>query len=137
MTVQTGQQYHLNAVHYLRKDIVFGDDDSTLSLGWVPAGSAVVGGGVVVSTAFNAGTGNVLDIGFRNAGDGTADDLDEYATDLALGTAGVISADALATAADAYLPQGAEITCSVDLTGTAATAGAGVVWVEYIVNNED
>ena len=85
-----------------------------------------------MTTAFNAGTANVLDIGFRNAGDGTADDLDEFATDLALGTEGVISADEMATAGDAVMVSGAEITCSVDLTGTAATAGAGKVWVEYI-----
>lgn len=131
-----GQQFHHNLTHFLRADIVFGDDGNEVSLGWVPDNATVIRGGVIVTTAFNAGTSNVADLGFRNAGDGTADDLDEFATDLALGTAGVIVADELATAADVHFPNGAEITCSVDLTGTAATAGAGVAWVEYIVKNE-
>ena len=132
-----GQSYHQNMIHYLRKKVVFGDDGDTVSLGWVPEQSAIIRGGVVVSTAFDAGTTNTLNIGFRNAGDGTADDADEYASLVALGTAGVISADDMATAADAYLPSGAEITCGVVLTGTAATAGEGYVWVEYIVDNAE
>ena len=135
MSVETGQQFHQNMVHFLRASITFEGDGETISLGWVPAKASIVGGGVVVATAFNAGTGNVLDIGFRNSGDGTTADPDDYATDLALGTVGVIVADALATATG-YHAEGAEITCSVDLTGTAATAGAGEVWVEYIVVNE-
>lgn len=137
MSVFDGQSYHQNMVHYLRAEVGFGDNGDTVSLGWVPAGSAIVRGGVVVSTAFNAGTTNTLNIGFRNAGDGTADDADEYASLIALGTAGVIVADDTATAADAYHPEGAEITCGVVLTGTAATAGVGYVWVEYIVNNDE
>ena len=136
MTVQTGKQFHQDLVHYLRADVVFGDDGNAVSMGWLPAGAVVIRGGVVVTTAFNAGTNNVADIGFRNAGDGTADDADEFATDLALGTAGVIVADEMATAADAYFPSGAEITVTPALSGTAATAGAGIAWVEYLVNNQ-
>lgn len=135
MTIESAQQYHTNQVHFLRAAITFSDDGSVVSLGWVPAEASILRGGVVVSTAFNAGTSNVLDIGFRNAGDGTSDDADEFATDLALGTEGVIDTDAMATAGDAYFPEGAEITCSPALSGTAATAGAGQVWVEYIVDN--
>lgn len=135
MTVQAGTQYHTNQVHFLRADVVFGDDGSAISLGWVPAGATVLRGGVVVTTAFNAGTSNVCDLGFRNAGDGTADDTDEFATDLALGTEGVIAADEMATAGDAHFPSGAEIVASPALSGTAATAGAGVAWVEFIVDN--
>lgn len=135
MSVLSGQQYHTNQVHYLRASVVFGDDDTAVSLGWLPAGAVVIDGGVVVTTAFNAGTGNVLDLGFRNAGDGTADDADEFATDLALGTAGRIVADAMATAGDLEFPEGAEIIATPALTGTAATAGAGVAYVTYLVDN--
>ena len=135
MSVQTGKQYHQDLVHFLRADVVFGDDDTAVSLGWLPSGATVIDGGVVVTTAFNAGTGNVMDLGFRNAGDGTADDVDEFATDLALGTAGKIAADELATAADVHFPSGAEIVATPALTGTAATAGAGIAYVTYIVTN--
>jgi hypothetical protein len=133
--INSGKQFHQDLVHFLRKEVVFGDDGTTLSMGWLPSGASVIDGAVNVTTAFNAGTTNVCDIGFRNAGDGTADDTDEFATDLALGTAGVIAADELATAADNTFPEGAEIVVTPALTGTAATAGAAVAWISYIVDN--
>ncbi len=135
MAVTDGKQYHHDLVHFLRADVAYTDDDTAVSLGWLPGGATVVAAGIAVTTAFNAGTGNVLDLGFRNAGDGTADDTDEFATDLALGTAGLIAADELATAADVHFPEGAEIVATPALTGTAATAGAGVAYVQYIVDN--
>jgi hypothetical protein len=120
------RDYHTAQVHYLTKSFTYADDGSTLSMGYVPSGGFVVRGGVIVSTAFNAGSTNVLDIG-------TADDTDGFATDLALGTIGVITADEMATTNDAYCSADTEIKCVVDLTGTAATAGVGIAWVEYIV----
>lgn len=136
MSVNDAQQYHQNMVHFLRAQVVFGDSGSAVSLGWLPADATVLRGGVVVTTAFNAGTSNVCDLGFRNAGDGTANDDDEFATDLALGTEGVIVADEMATAGDAHFAEGAEVIATPALSGTAATAGAGYAWVEYIVDNE-
>jgi hypothetical protein len=120
------RDYHTAQVHYLTKSFTYADDGSTLSMGYVPAGGFVVRGGVIVSTAFDAGSTNVLDIG-------TASDTDGFATDLALGTIGVITADEMATTNDAYCSADTEIKCVVDLTGTAATAGVGIAWVEYIV----
>ena len=131
----SGQQFHQNLTHFLRANVVFGDNGNAVSLGYVPAGAVVIRGGAAVTTAFNAGTSNVLDIGFRNAVDGTADDTDEFATDLALGTAGVIVADEMATAANVQFPSGAEIVATPALAGTAATAGSAEVWVEYLVDN--
>jgi hypothetical protein len=118
--------YHTDQVHYMSRAFTFADDGSELELGWVPANSYVLRGGVVVKTAFDAGTTNVLDIG-------TAADPDGFATDLALGTIGVIVADEMATTNDAYCAAATKIVATVDLTGTAATAGAGLAWVEYIV----
>ena len=121
------REYSTSQVHYLMKDFTFADDGSTLTMGYVPIGATILRGGVVVSTAFNAGSTNVLDIG-------TEADPDGFATDLALGTIGVIAADEMATTNDAG-PFAAitKIVCVVDLTGTAATAGVGRAWVEYIV----
>lgn len=112
--------------HFLRKDITFNDNGLVITLGKLPPGAIVINAGVVVTTAFNAGSTNVLDIG-------TSDDDDGFATDLALGTIGRIAADELATSNDLYSAT-AEITCTatVALSGTAATAGAGVVFVEYL-----
>ncbi len=120
------REYHTAQVHYLNKAIVFGDATLVVPLGYIPAGSYVLRGGVVVTTAFNAGTNNRLDIG-------TVADDDGFATDLALGTVGVIVADEMATTNDAYVTADTLINCTVDVTGTAATTGAAMVWIEYIV----
>lgn len=125
-----GTNLRLPVVHTLAKDFTYSDNGSTLSLGYVPIGATVIRGGVVVSTAFNAGTGNVLDIG-------TAADPDGFATDVALGTIGVISADEMATTNDAGpFTSDTEIVCVPALSGTAATAGVGRAWVEFIIDQD-
>lgn len=122
------RQYHTSQVHYIRKNIAYTDGaTAVVTVGVIPAGSVVIRGGVVVTTAFNAGTGNVLDIG-------TSGDDDGFATDIALGTIGVIVADEMATTNDANITSDTTITATLALTGTAASAGAGVVWVEYLPN---
>lgn len=136
MSITDGQRYHLNVPHVLRRTITFSDIAGVKSLGWVPPGATVLRGGVAVATVFNHGTNNRLNIGFREAPDKT-DDTDEFATLLLLTTAGVIVADEMATAADNTFPSGGEIVVDLDVTGTAATTGSAVVWVEYIVNNAE
>ena len=134
MSISTGQQYHSNQVHFLRLAITYANDGDTVSLGWLPAGASVIRAGVNVNTAFDGDTTNTLDIGYRNGGNSETDDTDEFATDLALGTAGVIVADEMATAGVTTFANGVEIVGVVASTASA-TAGAGVVWVEYIVDN--
>lgn len=115
-------------IHYLRKDFTFADDGSTLTMGIIPAGSIVIEAGVVVSTAFNAGSTNVLNMG-------TEADPDGFATEYALGTVGVIKDDsAIATSNDAYVTVDTTIVAAVDLTGTAATTGVAHAWIAYIPN---
>lgn len=119
------QKYHTRQTHFLTREFSYLDDGLDLSLGYIPANSIVIAAGVVVSTAFDAGTTNVLDIG-------TAADRDGFATDLALGTIGRIEADEFATSNDCYISADTEASISVDLTGTAATAGNGVAYLEYV-----
>lgn len=120
------REYQTHQVHYLAANITYADDGLVVPLRYIPAGAMVIRGGVVVTTAFNAGSTNVLDIG-------TVADDDGFATDLALGTIGRIEADEMATSNDCYVTVDTLINCTVDLTGTAATAGAGRVWIEYIL----
>lgn len=122
----SARAYHTAQTHYLTKAISYTDNGLTLDMGYVPAGAVVVRAGVVVSTAFNGNSSNVLDIG-------TAADTDGFATDLALGTIGVIAADEMATTNDAG-PYATDtlIQCSVVSTASAS-AGAGTVFVEYLV----
>lgn len=126
---KAAREYTQHQVHYAAIDFTYGDNGKQLSLGYAPAGATVIRGGVVVSEAFNAGTTNLLDIG-------TADDPDGFATDLALGTVGVIPADEMATSDDAGpFAADTELVCTPALSGAAATAGAGRAWVEYILSD--
>jgi hypothetical protein len=109
------------------RPVTFADNGVARVVGTLPEKAVIINAGVVVTTAFNAGTSNVLDIG-------TSLDDDGFATDLALGTIGRIAADELATSDDLYSTSERTITATVALTGTAATAGAGIVFVEYFVN---
>lgn len=117
--------YHTQQVHYFRRRIVY-TETGTLTIGVIPAGAVVLNAGVVVTTAFNAGTTNTLDIG-------TSGDTDGFATALALGTIGRIVADEMATSNDLYSASEVTLQCVVTLSGTAATAGEGFVYVEYLI----
>lgn len=134
MSVLDGRQYHTDQVHYLRKAIAYTDNGTTVSLGWIPAGALVIEAGVNVDTAFNGGSTNTVDIGFRNAGDGTTADTDEFADGLALGTAGRIIGTTINTAGDTYFPEGAEVVAPV-ISTAGASAGSAIVWVQYLVDN--
>src|SRR5687768_7986028 len=82
-------------IAYLRKKVSYLDGASgVVEIGTLPAGAIALRAGVVVTTAFNAATTNVLDIG-------TTADPDGFATDLAMGTVGVIAADEMAVTNDA------------------------------------
>ena len=120
------REYHTAQVHYLTKAITYADNGLTLDMGYVPAGGAVIRAGVVVKTAFNGNSSNVLDIG-------TSSDTDGFATDLALGTIGVITADEMATTNDAGPYTSDTLIQCVVVSTASASAGEGLVWVEYLV----
>ncbi len=123
----TAREYYTDQIHYLARDFTFADDGSVLAMGTLPAGACILKpiSGVTVHVAFNAGSTNVLDIG-------TSANDDLYATDLALGSIAFVPIDeavSLTVAADTA------ITATVDLTGTAATAGSGTIIIAYVLPN--
>lgn len=124
-----GRELPFQATHYFRRRFTFADAGLTLDVGRLPPGAIVLRAGVLVVQAFNAGTNNQLDLG-------TEDDTDDFATDLALGTVGNIVADELATANNLYNADGKLVKAVVDVTGTAATTGIGIIWVEFLPNND-
>lgn len=111
-------------VHYIAAAFTFADNGKVLKVGTIPAGAQILKGdsGVHVNVAFNAGTGNVLDIGT------TADD-DLYATDLALGAIAFVALD---EAVSMRVSSDTQITATPALSGTAASAGEGVVSIAYL-----
>jgi hypothetical protein len=113
------------STQYVSRRINF-NDSGVRVVGVIPAGAIVINAGIVVTTAFNAATTNVIDLGTGGDGDG-------FATDLAGGTIGRIPADELATSDD-LLNAASDVTITAEYaqTGTAATAGSCIVFVEYI-----
>lgn len=131
MGINSGQQYHTRQTHYITTDVVWNQGTGVMSVGWLPPGAEVIGGGIKVNTAFAAGGANTIDVGFRNAGDGRANDDDAFGTLIAVNTAGYKVLDELAAATNLAHPKGAEVT--VRYNGTTPTEGAGTLIVEYIV----
>lgn len=87
----------------------------------LPYGAQVIGGAVIVDTAFNTGTSAVLDVGDSTTGN-------RYKNDVDLKTAGVT-----ALVPTGYVSDGADILVTPALVGTAATAGKVRVQVTYVI----
>lgn len=102
---------------------------SAFTVGVIPAGATVVLAGVVVATAFTSST-KTLEIGTSGSASG-------FASALALGTAGQIVADDMATST-VLGPYASDttITATPTLSGGSSTAGVGVVYVGYILGND-
>jgi len=112
-------------------NIVFGADGTTTTVATVPANSQIFQISVDVTTPFDAGTTNTVDLG-----DGTT--ANKYADALNVSSA----ARVLATSDVSQIPNLIDIGTSdvtvvatYNQTGTAATAGAATVTVLYLQNN--
>lgn len=117
----------LPAVHFLRTAITFEDNGVQKTIGVIPAGSLVLKAmsGLHITTVFNAGTNNFIDMGISSN-----DDL--FGTDLSGTTATFVPLDeAVGTF---YCADETTLTVTVGLTGTAATTGAAVAFICYIPN---
>jgi hypothetical protein len=125
----TGRDYHTRQTHYvaaqIRVDNLF--PTSTVVLGVVPLGAAIIRAGTVISTAFNAGTDNNVKFG-----DSTITNRYVLAVTGAA-TLGFTNYTLVASAAAAITTADTTITITGAAVGTAATAGTGIAWVEYIV----
>lgn len=123
------RQYHTSQVHYLRKQITFADYGTTVTVGVIPANAIVVGGGVMVTTAFNSSGTDLLNVGFI----GSTTDADGYATNLTLAAVGFIALDELATTTNIMQTVDATVTCAPAQSVADATAGVAEVIVQYVV----
>lgn len=123
-----GQEYHTNQVHYLSKKITYADAGTTVTVGTLPPKAAVIGVEAVVFTAFTGNTTNTVDVG-------TAADLEDFASNLALGTKGVIRDDEMATSLYSYSASSRDVQAAVVSTADPG-AGEALIVVRYIVNRE-
>jgi hypothetical protein len=108
--------------------VVFGANGSTTVVATLPANSQIYQIAVDVTTAFDAGTTNTLDIG-----DGTT--ADKYADALAAGAQARVLASSDVSQIGNLVDIGTsdvDVTVTYNQTGTAATAGAATVTVLYL-----
>lgn len=120
-------------VHYLRKTVTFNDGTNVVTVGVMPSGAMVVGGGVHVSTNFG-GTATV-NVGYA-ADSLSTSDPDAYASSLAIGTtAGFVALDELANASASAKPRSVDTTVTATMAGATGTTGSMDVIVTYIPNN--
>lgn len=112
-------------------NITFAADGTTTVVARIPANSQIFQITVDVTTAFDAGTTNTLDIG-----DGTT--ADKFADALALGSAARVLATSDVSQIGNLIDIGTSdvaVTTTYNQSGSAATAGAATVTVLYIQNN--
>ena len=109
-------------------NVVFGANGSTTVVATLPANSQIYQIAVDITTAFDAGTTNTLDIG-----DGTT--ADKYADALAAGAQARVLATSDVSQIGNLVDIGTsdvDVTVTYNQTGTAASAGAATVTVLYL-----
>lgn len=114
----------------LCKKITYADSGVAVEVGGLPPNALVTEGYFWVTTAFNAGSTNTLDVGYT---DSTATDANAYASAIAAGSAVRVALDELGSSTGAPLTRATTVTATYSQTGTAATAGEGYVIVEYVL----
>lgn len=126
-STQSAREFGYQVTQTLRKRITFADFGTVVTVGKIPPGSTVHGGGVHVITAFNSSGTDLLDVGFIGA---TTDD-DAYATDLTLAAVGFIALDELAATTNIQGTVEHTVTCTPAQSVADATAGVADVIVLY------
>lgn len=115
-------------VQCLRKRITYLDAGTTITVGKMPPGSSILGGGIHVTTAFNDSGTDLLDVGFI----GSTTDADGYATQLTLAAVGFIALDELAATTNIQGAVEHTVTCLYSAQNSNPTAGAGEVVIFYV-----
>lgn len=119
-------------VNYIRKRIYYTDRGTTVTVGYLPAGAVVIGGGVQIVQAFNGTGTDLLDAGFI----GATTDANAYASALSLAAIGNIPFDELAAISNIEQPDNFTVTCAYTDANSDATEGIADVWVTFIPNND-
>lgn len=127
----TARQTQFQHSHFLRKRVNYNDAGvaTGVLVGTLPAGAIITSVKVLIATAFNAGTTNVMNVGTTTTGGEVG------------ATGDILAGAAGQKAPTAYTSLGAmasdtDIWASYTQTGTAATAGVAYVIVFFVPNND-
>lgn len=121
----TALRTHDQKIHTMMAVVAWNSPGTAIAktIGVLPAGAVVVGGGVQVTTAFGASdTFNV----------GTSGDDDEYATNLDVSSKGFKVFDEMATH-DGYSTSEVTVTATYTDSGADAAAGSAIVIVNFVI----
>lgn len=126
------RQYEQQLLHFMRRQIAFntpliGTDDR-VQVGTLPAGAVVYDTIVKVSTAFNAGTNNLINVGIVGDDDGLLDETDIDATSAEFQSS--------RRGCDLTFTEDTPVYVTYDQSGTAADAGVAEVIVAFIPDND-
>lgn len=132
MSLTTPRLLSTQQVHFLRKRITFADYGTTVTVGWMPAKSSVIYGGVHIVTAFNSSGTDLLNVGFV----GTTTDADGYATLLTLAAVGFIPLDELGATTNIQDTAVVQVTCAPAQSVADATAGVADVVIWYVPDTD-
>lgn len=116
--------------HFLRKRITYLTNGTTITVGKIPAGASVTGGGIHVITGFNDSGTDVIDIGYIGATTVAA----AYGSALDASAVGYIVLDELASTTNIQGTVDHTITCKYTGQNSNATAGVADIIVAYIPN---
>lgn len=105
------------------------DSPATVNIGAIPAGAIVLAVVVATTTTFNAATTNTINVGFS---DPTGTTANAYVAAQAIGPVGTVAVT-MATTTNVPLSRPTTVTCAYGQTGTAATTGAAIVVVRFVV----
>lgn len=116
-----------NMINVMRKSFTYLNRGTAVTVGTLPAGAIVIGGGVQIITTFNGSGTDLLDIG-------TTADADEFASALAISaTAPVwVAADELATNNSYSATSDLYVTCTYTDQNSDATAGEAEIVIYYV-----
>jgi hypothetical protein len=116
------------AVSVAEAELLFSAADARQLIASLPAGAVILAAWVEVITAFNAGTTNVVTVGFGAIASGTADD---YVATVTEGTPGVYG-QATPGLPFAALAADQDVYAYYSSTGTAPTTGKARAFIAYV-----
>jgi hypothetical protein len=131
-TGTVAREYDMQVLHFIRRGISYNtpliSTDDTILVGVLPAGAVIYDAIVKVSTAFDAGTTNYINVGIAGDDDGIVDqgDIDLTAEEWQSSRRGC----------DLTLTSDTPVYVTYDQSGTAAAAGVAEIIVAYIPDSD-
>ena len=126
----TARTLYTEQIAYIRQSFTFSATTAIpITVGVLPKGAVVTDVSIAVSTVFNFGTNNLLDIGVTGT-------IQSLAASASLATAGLIKPSLATSTGIGPLAADTPIIATPNVTGAAGTTGKATVIVSYARQND-